>query len=222
VTPSAAATLFAATLFAATRSAGKQREIRRIIEPAGVRVLFPHDLGLAESAAEEALETAETFEDNTRRKAEYFARLVDLPTVADDSGLEVLALGGAPGVRSRRWAGASGTAGEVDAANNAELLRRLAGKAPEERKARYRCVLAFLSARDAVPEFFEGTCTGVVLDAPRGTGGFGYDPFFLSDDLGLTFGEATAEAKDAVSHRGRALRAFAAAQKRGSATARRT
>src|SRR6185312_11832826 len=109
-------------LLAGTRSAGKQREIRRILEPAGVEVVFPDDVMLYEEPSEELLETAETFEANARHKAEYFARRSGLPTIADDSGLEVLSLGGAPGVRSRRWADATGSPAEVDAANNAELL----------------------------------------------------------------------------------------------------
>ena len=96
-------------LLAATRSRGKQPEIRRILEPAGVEVVFPDDLGLWETPVEDTLELAESFEGNARRKAEHFARLTGLPTVADDSGLEVFALGGAPGVRSRRWAGATGS-----------------------------------------------------------------------------------------------------------------
>ena len=195
-------------LLAATRSAGKQREFRRILEPAGVEVVFPDDAGLYPTRAEEALELGDTFEANARRKAEHFARLSGLPTVADDSGLEVLSLGGAPGVRSRRWAGASGTDAEVDAANNAELLRRLVGAAGARRGARYRCVLVYLTRPDAVPQPFEGTCAGRILVAPRGEGGFGYDPYFFSDELGKTFGEATPEEKDRVSHRGRALRAF--------------
>ncbi len=131
--------------------------------------------------------------------------------MADDSGLEVFALGGAPGVRSRRWAGASGTPDEVDAANNAELLRRLRGASEARRRARYRCVLVYLEHADAVPRVFEGVCAGSILEQPRGTGGFGYDPLFLSDELDRTFGEASAEEKDAVSHRGRAVRAFAGA-----------
>lgn len=118
-------------LLVATRSPGKQREMRRVLEAAGHEVLFPDDAGLAESPSEDGLETADTFEGNARRKAEYFVRLSGLPTVADDSGLEVFALGGAPGVRSRRWAGAAGDGAAVDAANNAELLRRLRG-APTE------------------------------------------------------------------------------------------
>ena len=196
---------------AATRSRGKQPEFRRVLEPAGVEVVFPDDVGLWESPIEDTLEVAESFEGNARRKAEHFARLSGLPTVADDSGLEVLALGGAPGVRSRRWAGVTGSAAEVDAANNAELLRRLLGASEARRRARYRCVLVYLSQPGAVPQVFEGTCGGLILEAPRGEGGFGYDPLFLSDDLGRTFGESTAEEKDAVSHRGRALRALAEA-----------
>ena len=112
-------------ILAATRSRGKQEEIRRILVPGGLQVVFPEDIWLRESNEDDALEAADTFEGNARRKAEYFVRLSSLPTLADDSGLEVFALGGAPGVRSKRWAGASGTPLEVDAANNAELLRRI-------------------------------------------------------------------------------------------------
>jgi XTP/dITP diphosphohydrolase len=196
-------------LLAATRSGGKQPEFRRILVPAGIEVVFPDDLGLSESPGEELLELAESFEGNARRKAEHFARLSGFPTVADDSGLEVLSLGGAPGVRSRRWAGASGTAAEIDAANNAELLRRLRGAPEARRRARYRCVLVFLKTPDAVPEIYQGSCGGRILESPLGTAGFGYDPLFWSDELGKTFGEASAEEKDAVSHRARALGALA-------------
>ena len=199
------------TLLAATRSRGKQAELRRLLEPAGVEVIFPDEAGLWETPAEERLELAETFEGNARRKAEHFARLSGRPTVGDDSGLEVFSLGGAPGVRSRRWAGASGTTDQVDAANNAELLRRLHGASETRRRARYRCVLVYLPEPDAVPHVFEGVCGGRILEEPRGEGGFGYDPLFFSDELGRTFGEATAEEKDAVSHRGRAVRALAEA-----------
>jgi len=197
------------TLLAATRSKGKQTELRRLLEPAAIEVIFPDEAGLWESPTEERLELAETFEGNARRKAEHFARLSGRPTVADDSGLEVFSLGGAPGVRSRRWAGASGTTEQVDAANNAELLRRLRGASEARRRARYRCVLVYLPEPEAVPQVFEGVCGGRILEEPRGEGGFGYDPLFYSDELGRTFGEATAEEKDAVSHRGRAVRAFA-------------
>jgi XTP/dITP diphosphohydrolase len=198
-------------LLAATRSPGKQREIRRVLAQAGIDVTFPDEVGLYQEALEELLETGETFEANARHKAEHFARRSALPTFADDSGLEVFALGGAPGVRSRRWAGAAGSPAEIDAANNAELLRRLAGAGEARRSARYRCVLVLLRAPGAAPEVFEGTCGGRILEAPAGDGGFGYDPLFFSDELGKSFGEATAEEKDAISHRGRALRALAAA-----------
>jgi len=198
-------------LLAATRSPGKQPEFRRILEPAGIDLVFPDDAGLWEGPIEDTLEVAESFEGNARRKAEHFARLSGLPTVADDSGLEVFALGGAPGVRSRRWAGATGSGPQVDAANNAEVLRRLRGAPEARRRARYRCVLVLLRDPGAVPEVFEGICGGRILEAPRGEGGFGYDPLFFSDELGRTFGEATAQEKDAVSHRGRALRALAEA-----------
>lgn len=201
-------------ILAATRNVGKQREIRRILEKAGLEIVFPDDIWLRESSSGDALELAESFEANARRKAEYFARLSMLPTFADDSGLEVLSLGGAPGVRSKRWAGAKGTPEEVDAANNAELLRRLAGAPERRRVARYRCVLAFLRTPDAKPAVCHGDCTGRILEAPRGSGGFGYDPVFFSEELGKTFGEATAEEKDRVSHRGRALRALAPILKR--------
>jgi XTP/dITP diphosphohydrolase len=198
-------------LLAATRSEGKQPEIRRLLEPAGIEVVFPDDAGLWESPVEDTLEVAETFEGNARRKAEHFARLSGLPTVAEDSGLEVFALGGAPGVRSRRWAGASGTAEQIDAANNAELLRRLRGAPEARRRARYRSVVVYLETPDAVPRAFEGLSGGRILEEPRGDGGFGYDPLFFSDELGRTFGEATPAEKDAVSHRGRAFRSLAEA-----------
>jgi XTP/dITP diphosphohydrolase len=198
-------------LLAATRSTGKQPEVRRVLEPFGIEVVFPDDVGLWESPIEETLEISESFEGNARRKAEHFARLSSLPTFADDSGLEVFALGGSPGVRSRRWAGATGTPAQVDAANNTELLRRLRGAPESKRRARYRCVLVYFGDPDAVPRVLEGACGGRILEEPRGDGGFGYDPLFFSDELGRTFGETTPAEKDAVSHRGRALRSLAEA-----------
>jgi len=195
-------------ILAATRSSGKQEEIRRILIPGGFQVVFPDDIWLRESNEDDGLEAADTFEGNARRKAEYFVRLSSLPTLADDSGLEVMALGGAPGVRSKRWAGASGTPAEIDAANNAELLHRLAGLSNSQRVARYRCVLVFLRSAGALPLVCYGDCTGRILEEPRGSGGFGYDPLFFSDELGKTFGESSGPEKDGVSHRGRALRAF--------------
>ena len=198
-------------LLAATRSAGKQREMQRILSASGFEIVFPDDLGLWETSAEDALELAESFEANARRKAEHFVRLSRLPTLADDSGLEVLTLGGAPGVRSKRWAGASGSPLQVDAANNAELVRRLAGAPEQQRLARYRCVVIFLPSVGAVPTICQGDCSGRILEQPRGSGGFGYDPYFFSEEIGKTFGEATDDEKDAVSHRGRSLRALSQA-----------
>jgi XTP/dITP diphosphohydrolase len=196
-------------LLAATRNAGKQREIRRILGNTGLEIVFPDDIWLRETSDGDALEVGDSFEINARRKAEYFARLSSLPTFADDSGLEVFALGGEPGVRSKRWSGASGNAAEVDAANNAELLKRLAGAPERKRVARYRCVVVFLKSAGDVPTICQGDCTGRILEEPRGSEGFGYDPLFYSDELGKSFGEATPEEKDRVSHRGRALRALA-------------
>ncbi len=196
-------------ILAATRSAGKQHEIRRILPASGFEIVFPDDIWLRESSAGDPVEVGDSFEANARHKTEYFVRLSSLPTFADDSGLEVFSLGGAPGVRSKRWAGASGSELEIDAANNAELLRRLAGAPASSRVARYRCVLYFLPSFGAVPTICQGDCTGRILEEPRGSGGFGYDPYFFSDELGKTFGEASDEEKDGVSHRGRALRALA-------------
>jgi XTP/dITP diphosphohydrolase len=200
-------------LLVATRSAGKQREIRRLLAGSGVDVVFPEDVNLFEDAAEDLLEQADDFRANARAKAEHFAKRSGLPTVADDSGLEVFYLGGAPGTRSKRWAGATGTAEQVDAANNAELVRRLAGAPEAKRGARYRCALVLVRKAGAMPEVFEGECAGRILEAPAGTAGFGYDPYFYSADLGKSFGEATDAEKDGVSHRGRAFAALAAALK---------
>lgn len=194
------------TLLVATRSPGKQREVRRLLAP--IPILFPDDAGVAPDPAEDRLELGDTFLANARAKAEFFARKTGLPTVADDSGLEVLALGGLPGVRSKRWAGSPATGEELDRANNDELLRRLFGAPAPRRRARYRCVLAYLPSPGAAPEIFEGECAGSILEDPRGGGGFGYDPLFLSDDLGKSFGEASDAEKDAASHRGRAFRAL--------------
>jgi XTP/dITP diphosphohydrolase len=189
----------------ATRSAGKQREIRHYFEQAGHEVVFPDEAGVPETIAEESLEQSDSFETNARHKAEYFLKKTGLPTVADDSGLEVFTLGGQPGVRSKRFAGANGSAGDVDAANNKELLRRLLGAPENRRRARYRCVLVYLRSATAMSETFEGVCGGRILEAPEGTDGFGYDPLFFSDELGKSFGSATIEEKERVSHRGQAL-----------------
>jgi len=196
-------------LLVATRSTGKQREVRRLL--ADLDIVFPDEAGVLESLAEAGLELHDSFAANARAKAEFFAKQTGLPTVADDSGLEVISLGGAPGVRSKRWAGVTGPDAVVDAANNAELLRRLRGAPENKRRARYRCVLVLYRTVKAFPETFEGSCTGRILEEPQGTAGFGYDPLFWSDELAKSFGDATAEEKDSVSHRARAFAALRAA-----------
>jgi XTP/dITP diphosphohydrolase len=196
-------------LLVATRSQGKQQEIAGLMADAPWTVIFPEQRGLSWSPEEDGIETAGSFEGNARRKAEYFGKLARLPTLAEDSGLEVLSLGGAPGVNSRRFSyPIHADPRAQDAANNAELLRRLAGAPEERRRARYRCALVYLDRWDGIPRGFEGTCQGRVLAEPVGTGGFGYDPIFFSDELGKSFGEATPEEKAVVSHRGKAFRAF--------------
>jgi XTP/dITP diphosphohydrolase len=204
-------------LLVATRSAGKRREVKRLLAESGLDLVFPEDLNLFEDPSEDLLEQADSFRANALAKAEHFAKRSQLPTVADDSGLEVFYLGGAPGTRSRRWAAATGTPEEVDQANNAELVRRLAGAPELKRMARYRCALALFRTPGALPEIFEGECAGRILEAPAGSAGFGYDPYFFSTDLGKSFGEATDAEKDAVSHRGRAFRAMVAALQEGLA-----
>jgi XTP/dITP diphosphohydrolase len=199
-------------LLVATRSRGKQAELRHLLAPLRREIVFPDDIGLGESAEEAALEAFDSFEANARAKARWFALASGLDTLADDSGLEVDALLGAPGVHSKRFAGHDGPDHEVTAANNAELLRRLAGVPPSRRGARYRCVLVTARpspiAGETAEMVCEGVTTGRILEAPAGAGGFGYDPLFWSDDLQMSFGEASAEAKGRVSHRGRAVEAL--------------
>lgn len=199
-------------LLVATRSRGKQAEFRALLAPLATAIVFPEDLGIAASPEEEGLEIHDSFEANALTKAEYFAARGACPALADDSGLEVDALDGAPGVWSKRFAGAAGGEHEVTAANNAELLRRLEGVVPEGRTARYRCVLslAWPPATRRPPVIVAGWTNGTILTAPEGGGGFGYDPLFRSDDLGISFGVAMPEAKHAVSHRGRAVAALLA------------
>jgi XTP/dITP diphosphohydrolase len=192
-------------LLIATRSAGKLRELRELFGRAGLDVVDLTQAGVAPSAVEDDLEVADTFEDNALAKARYFADLTQRVVVADDSGLEVAALGGQPGVRSKRWSGRTDLAGlPLDAANNARLIAELRGLT--NRDARYVCVAALVE--HGVERTFRGTTEGVILEEPRGTGGFGYDPYFFSSELRKTFGEASLVEKEAVSHRGRAFRAL--------------
>ncbi len=193
-------------LLVATRSPGKAREIRELLAGLPFEVTFPPDRFLERLPDEADLESGTSYVENAVAKARYFATRAGLPTVADDSGIEVDALDGAPGSRSARWSGVEGPG--ADAANNRLLLEQLTGVPEERRTARYRCVVAFLSVPSGVPEIVEATCEGFVLAEPRGDGGFGYDPLFYSTELQMSFGEAPPGAKHRVSHRGRAFRAL--------------
>lgn len=178
-----------------------------MFEAAGLAVMDLHEAGFRESPQEEALEVFASFEENARAKARYFAAQWDGPVVADDSGLEVAALGGAPGVRSKRWSGRSDLSGQaLDEANNAFLLATLAPHT--DRRARYVCVAAYRRGETEIVT--RGETSGRILATPRGQGGFGYDPYFLSDELGQTFAECDREEKARVSHRGRAFSAMIA------------
>jgi XTP/dITP diphosphohydrolase len=197
-------------LVVATRSAHKLAEIRTILGVVpDLQVLDLDEAGVTWSEAEEALEPHETFEENALSKATYYADRTGLPTVADDSGLEVDALDGAPGVRSKRFAPDEGLDGEArDQANNRHLLRRLEGVPEASRTARYVCVAVLVSPGEE-PVACRGEAEGRIAEAPQGTGGFGYDPLFFDPELGRTFGQIDAEAKHARSHRGAAFRALA-------------
>lgn len=180
----------------ATRNPGKIRELHALLED------LPIDLmpSSAVAGAPDVEEDGETLEENAQKKALALAKASRLPALADDTGLEVDALGGRPGVHSARFAGLE--AG--DAQNRALLLKEMEGR--EDRRARFRTVLAF--ARDGRIDFFEGICEGSITTEERGTGGFGYDPIFRPEGHDATFAEMTRNEKNAISHRGRALAAF--------------
>lgn len=189
----------------ATRSEGKLRELRPLFAAAGIGVQDLREAGVMVSADEETVEAFSTFEANALAKARYFHSLTGRPTVADDSGLEVTALAGAPGVRSKRWSGRVDLDGQaLDDANNAKLMETLEGV--RDAAARYVCAAAYCDGgrEDVVC----GETVGMITREPRGAQGFGYDPYFLSAELGATFGESSREAKEGVSHRGRAFRAL--------------
>jgi len=187
-------------LILASANPGKQRELAVLLAPLGLELLLQSALGI-----ESIEETGSSFVDNALLKARHAAERSGLPALADDSGLEVDALGGAPGVRSARFAGE----GASDADNNALLLSRLSGVPQALRTARYRCVLALVrSALDPAPLLAEAQWEGHIALAPQGTGGFGYDPLFLPADRADTAAQLTAEEKNAISHRGRALQAL--------------
>ena len=185
-------------LVAATGNAGKLTEIRRLLDGLAWEVAAQSDFGV-----EPPPEDGFTFVENAIVKARHAAEHTGQAALADDSGLIVDALGGAPGVRSARFAGDAAS----DSANNGKLLRALAEVPEAARTARFHCAVVFLRApHDPVPLIAQGTWEGRVLAAPRGSGGFGYDPLFLDPAAGCTAAELPPERKDALSHRGRALR----------------
>lgn len=197
-------------LLVATRSHHKLLEIRSLLSTVqDLQLVDLNEAGVPFDPEEEHLEPHDTFEDNALSKARFFHARSGLPTVADDSGLEVEALGGAPGVRSKRFAPGVGAEGhDLDAANNRHLLTLLEGRAGEARRARFVCVAALVDG-EAEPVVCRGEAPGVILESQRGSGGFGYDPLFLDPDLGRTFAELTPGEKNQRSHRGRAFRLLA-------------
>jgi XTP/dITP diphosphohydrolase len=194
-------------LIVATGNPGKLQEFRALLADMPFELRSLGELGIASPE-----ENGATFLENALLKARHAAAAAGLhgapegcAAIADDSGLEVDVLGGAPGIFSARFAGA----GADDAAHNAELLGALSGIPAEKRRARYRCVLVFVAgAEDPAPVIAEGTWEGCILEAPRGSGGFGYDPYFWLPDLGLSAAQLDPMDKNRLSHRGMAMRAL--------------
>lgn len=194
-------------LLLATRNAHKLAEIRELLADLPVRPLSPDEAGLPEDPAEDAVECWDTFEANALAKAAWFRARTGLPTLSDDSGLCVDALGGAPGVGSRRFAPVTPARGDgQDAANNRHLLDLLGDTPEAARTAHYRAAIALIDERFQVVVF--GRCDGAIAREPRGDGGFGYDPLFIVPELGRTFGELPPAEKAARSHRAAAVRAI--------------
>lgn len=182
----------------ASNNEGKTREVAAELQRLGIELLPQSHFGV-----EPAEETGLTFVENAILKARQACRHTGLPSIADDSGIEVDALNGAPGIYSARYAGPDAD----DAANNARLLQALAEKPDAERSARYQCVMVYMRhAEDPTPIICQASWDGYVLREPRGSGGFGYDPLFFLPDLGCTAAELDLAAKNRVSHRGQALR----------------
>lgn len=183
-------------ILVATRNPGKLREFEEALAPEGIEIV-----GLdALADAPIVRETGSSFDENARIKAEACSARTDLPVLADDSGLEVDALGGEPGVRSARYGGE----GLDDAGRCRLVIDKLAGVPRERRRARFRCALALARGGRTIADF-EGTVEGFILEEPRGENGFGYDPIFFHEGAGRTFAELSRAEKRALSHRGRAL-----------------
>ena len=187
------------SLLIATSNPGKLREIQAVLSDLSLVLK-----GLKDYAdLPDVVEDADTFIGNAEKKALHFAKLTGLPTLADDSGLEVDCLGGRPGVYSARFAGKHGD----DQANNAKLIQLLETTPHNQRTARFRCAVAVADGQEILARA-EGRIEGLIIDPPRGRNGFGYDPHFLIPELGKTTAELDADHKNRVSHRGQALRAI--------------
>lgn len=185
------------TLLLATRNPGKIKEIRAVLAGLAVSIRSGEDV----DDLPEVEETEDTLEGNARLKAEVLYRLTGIPTLSDDTGLEVAVLGGQPGVKSARFAGEPSN----PANNRALLLEKMQGRS--DRSARFRTVVAF--SDETGTRIFEGTCEGSITESGRGTGGFGYDELFEPAGFGATFAELDTRTKNEISHRGEALRRFA-------------
>lgn len=187
-------------LVIATRNMGKLEEFKVLMKelPIEIKCLADFD------EVEEPAETGRTFAANARMKAQYYAKKLGVPCIADDSGLEVQALDGAPGVRSARYAGEKAT----DAENNEKLLNIM--KFQVKRTCRFRCALAVALPNGKVLNEVDGICEGMLLHAPLGEGGFGYDPLFWSTELHKGMAEASIQEKNKISHRGKAIRKLVA------------
>lgn len=198
-------------LVVATRNRHKAREIAVLLAEAGLDLQAVTIDDIAPSTA--LVEDEDTFEGNALAKARQASAACGLLAVADDSGIEVDALGGAPGVRSARWAGEPCD----DARNNQKMLHEMAAVPAEKRSARYRCAAAFVDVARNNEVVRTGSCEGVLLAAPRGSGGFGYDPLFFISSLGRTMAEIDLDEKNRLSHRAAAFRALAEALREGVA-----
>ena len=207
------------TLLVATRSAHKLEEIRAILGDCGARVVSLDEAEVAQDPAEDAIEAFDTFAANALAKATWFCERTGLPTVADDSGIVVPALGGRPGVLSRRFAetlGVTPRESERDVTNTRLLLEQAAQLEGPQRRAWYACVAALAlphgeKGRVRSVRIFVGTCEGELAREPAGSGGFGYDPIFRLPELDATFAQVDAAVKHRLSHRARAFRALASA-----------
>lgn len=187
----------------ATRNPGKLDELRALFATIGYHALDLEQAGVPASPDEDEIEHFDTFRDNALAKARYYHQVSGgLPTLADDSGLVVPALGGAPGVLSKRWAGVTGSEAHVSAANNRKLMAEL--KSASNRRASFVSVVVWMDVRRTIVE--QGEVVGRIVGTPRGSNGFGYDPLFEADELpGHTFAELAMTAKASVSHRARAF-----------------